>query len=178
MSAFQKNYIDRLLSNCEKELLKTLSPVMKTAVTEVRDFWVSTLERRKTIPDENNFAKSVEQSGRWVKLKSTASNPSADEWTNVGILIYGYDKQLTWAKVGPFERAIRRGDLPETHRDTEDKVLSTLTHEHPSLDAVEDAIFRAVKQPPLIHFGHPTYIHLDEECYYQLYQSMILGIKV
>lgn len=105
--------------------------------------------------------------GKWVKIRVT-KNPSLDEWTNVGVMVFDEYGKRIYGKMN-FDRAIQRGDASYwiLERDKEYERYNTLEDVDRALNSMGHAMSSIQVTEPL-----PSAIR---DNYDDLFRLMVLG---
>jgi hypothetical protein len=149
---------DGIITACEKALVSATDASYCDAVMQQIEFW-----SHASLDDSDS------QFGHFVVVRSTAHCIS-DEWTNIGIIFFSRDGQQVFQRMGPYWRAIFRGDLRSTaHLDTYAKVCMTVDQAHRMLESTGHHMSS-------IQITTPRATRLGVEIFESLYCNFVLGI--
>lgn len=165
MPAYQRQYLIERIEKLRKAL-GTATGDHIAALEEVIAFWKEAI---KTPYDTDN----TRLWGKYVVVRTTHS-VSSDEWTNIGVIIFDSEGKQIWAKMGPFDRAIRRGDL-DIH-DEQHTRGKELPKAYQTLEQVERALQSMGHAMSSIQITPPRATSVDIECCWSIYDDFILGL--
>ncbi len=159
---FQEDAVRGFISACQKRLDDDIGPLTREAVSHCLAFWQKTLDKPYQEPVSVRY-------GRYVVIRVTHSTAS-DEWTNVGVMAFDMSGQGVFAKLGPFERAVVRGDLKGM------SVPENYLERYPDLESVDISLSAMGHAMSRIQLTQPLGMVIDDEVFCSIYQSKVLGV--
>jgi hypothetical protein len=166
---YQDCAIDGFIEACELGLKETrYGDDYIAAVQANLDFWLGVKESRKINPYNPNAPRS--KAGNYVIIRATA-HVGYDEWTNIGCLIFDHDGKQVFHRMGPFGRAIYRGDLRPGYISKEHYKL----YDH--IDDVHQALQSDGHFMSSIQMTKPRITHLGEEEFESTYHDFVLALR-
>lgn len=169
---YQESAIDKLIALTARHLEKVDWPMglsVRDGIQNSHDFWVRAKARRR----EPEFTMEDRVYGHWVRVRATR-HIASDEWTNVGVLMYDavYGEQK-FARVGPFDRAIVRGDMM---RDWAPR-FEDFADRYKTIEQVRQSLRSTGHHMSPVQLGEPLGCVVDDEHFENLYLMMVLGVK-
>ena len=168
MPAYQRQYVEEMLQKLRKKAHDAIhadqpAPLLD-AYQQCIDFWVEALKTPYDTDQPQTW-------GSYVVMRAS-HHPSTDEWTNIGVMVYDKDGKQIWAKMGPFDRAIARGDLTaHTAKGCDQRHKA-----YESIEQVKRALESLGHAMSSIQITEPRATAIDPECCWSIYQSFVLGV--
>lgn len=165
---YQDCAIEEFISDCQEGLLMIgYGEDYIAAVQANLDFWLRVQEDRKTNPWNPDAPRT--KAGNYVIVRATR-HVGFGEWTNIGCLVFDHDGKQVFHRMGPFGRAIYRGDLrPGYVRKDHYKLYDDIEDVRQALRS--DGHFMSY-----IQMTEPRITHLGEENYESIYHDFVLGL--
>ena len=161
----QITYIQEIVKECEEGLVKYahLGAKYTNAINQAIDYWKSVIKNRSDVQEER-------KAGSYV-IVFARNHKTNDEITNIGIMVFDEEGKLVFRRMGPFDRAIYRGDLNPSYIEYLDKYGENYT-----LEIVKQALESDGHYMSSIQMSQPRKLILHEENYESTYQSFVLGL--
>lgn len=110
--------------------------------------------------------------GNYVNVR-VSRRPSSDEWTNVGVLLYGTDEKLLGHLIGPFDRAVRRGDIDQ---DGALDYVRLFPSRYDTLGCVRQLLGSTGHFMSCVQLTAPRGSVAHEDVLWSIYQKDVLGV--
>jgi hypothetical protein len=142
----------------------------RAAVLRALQYWQGIQTKRITEPYDPGSA-GPRVAGKYVIVRCT-HHVSSDEWTNIGCLVYDQDGKQIFARMGPYDRAIARGDLHPEYAEHLDSYPKTVEH----IEQVERSMTSLGHFMSSIQMTAPRPCILHEENSESIYLNFVLGL--
>lgn len=161
MPLTKNEYLDRLRKSVND--LPEYDEEFQIAVKNAVKYW------------EDNYQEnpSYGKAGQYVIVhaKNFYSN---NEWTNIGVIVFDENGKKVFDRMGPFGRAIGRGDL----KVFQTQFLPDYAKRFETLDDVKQSLGSTGHAMSNVQITEPLFIRLHEQCFEQLYQRCVLLIGI
>ena len=134
-------------------------------------FWERVIKERETKPFVSDKSHVTQRKwGQYVIVRTTR-RLSSDEWTNIGVMVFDENGKKVFNRIGPYERAIKRGDMR-----SEPSWLPSYCDLNATLEDIKKTLTHDGHYMSSIQMTEPRGTNIDPECCWHIYEDMVLAV--